>query len=245
MSATEDPTPTAAVTGEAHDHSHRDVSGGWLRPAVFGAMDGLVTNISLIAGVAGAGVARHTVVLTGMAGLVAGAFSMALGEYTSVQTQNEAVEAEARVERREIERHPEAEQAELAAVWESHGMSPTTAQLAAQELMANTDKAVWVHIREELGVDMNVQPSPWTAAAMSFLFFAVGALIPLLPPLLGVASLWVALLVGAVGLFVIGAVVSRYTVRSPLVNGARQLVLGLAAAGVTYGVGHLIGARVG
>jgi VIT1/CCC1 family predicted Fe2+/Mn2+ transporter len=152
---------------------------------------------------------------------------MAIGEYTSVQTQNEAVHAEAAVERREIEANPDEERAELAAIWESHGMSKTTASAAAEELMADTDKAVWVHIREELGVDMHEQPSPWTAAFMSFLFFATGALVPLLPLLAGVSALWVSLVVGGIGLFVTGAV-----------------AFGMAAAAITYGVGHLVHAGV-
>ena len=169
-------------------HEHRDVSGGWLRPAVFGAMDGLVTNVSLIAGV-GAGVsaglggasASHIIILTGLAGLAAGAFSMATGEYVSVSSQNELVAAEVRKERHELEVHPEAELAELTGTFQQWGVEPELAARVAKQVSANTDHALGVHVREELGVDPHELPSPLTAAAASLATFAVGALIPLLP----------------------------------------------------------------
>jgi len=232
------------VRPEAHDHTHRDVSGGWLRPSVFGAMDGLVTNVSLIAGVGGGGVSRHTLVLTGMAGLVAGAFSMATGEYTSVASQNEAVCAEVRIEALELERHPEAEARELADAFIARGVRPEVALAVAQDLGANPAEALRFHAREELGVDPHELPSPWTAAASSFVFFSVGALLPLLPYLLGLNSLPVALVLSAVALFGAGVVVARLTRRPVLYSGARQLALGVLAAGVTYLIGHLIGASV-
>lgn len=230
------------MTGaEAHPHQHADVSGGWLRPAVFGAMDGLVTNIALIAGVGGGGVAPRTLVLTGVAGLVAGAISMGLGEYTSVRSQNEQVSAEVAKERRELERHPEAEAQELADAWAARGLPRDLADQVAHVIKRNPDEALRVHVREELGVDPDERPSPWTAAVSSFLCFSIGAVIPLLPYLFGLANLWIALGVGGVGLFTAGAVVARFTGRRWWGSGLRQLVLGAAAAGATYGIGTLIG----
>jgi VIT1/CCC1 family predicted Fe2+/Mn2+ transporter len=231
-----DPTPAA----DREDH-HADVSGGWLRPAVFGAMDGLVTNIALIAGVGGGGVNPHSIVLTGVAGLVAGAISMGLGEYTSVKTQNEQVQAEVAKERRELERNPEAESKELAERWIARGLSPELAHEVAAAVGRNPDEAIRVHAQEELGIDPHETPSPWVAAGSSFLCFSVGALVPLLPYLLGFSLLWLALAAGAVGLFVAGALTARFTGGRWWRSGLRQLALGLAAAGVTYTIGLLLG----
>ncbi|UFN95998.1 VIT1/CCC1 transporter family protein [Micromonospora aurantiaca] len=231
-------TDTPAALREAH---HADVSGGWLRPAVFGAMDGLVTNIALIAGVGGGGVSPRSVVLTGTAGLVAGAISMGLGEYTSVRSANEQVAAEVAKERRELERHPEAEARELADAWVARGLPRELATQVAEAVRANPEEALRVHVREELGVDPDDQPSPWTAAISSFICFSIGALVPLLPYLLGFTSLWLALGVGGVGLFVAGAIVARFTNRAWWRAGLRQLLLGALAAGATYLIGALIG----
>ncbi|EEP74011.1 hypothetical protein MCAG_04338 [Micromonospora sp. ATCC 39149] len=235
-------TDTPAALREGH---HADVSGGWLRPAVFGAMDGLVTNIALIAGVGGGGVSPHSIVLTGVAGLVAGAISMGLGEYTSVRSANEQVAAEVAKERRELERHPEAEARELADAWVARGLSRDLAMQVAEAVRANPEEALRVHVREELGVDPDEQPSPWVAAISSFLFFSAGALIPLLTYLLGATSLWLALAVGGVGLFAAGAIVARFTNRAWWSSGLRQLLLGAAAAAATYLVGTLIGVQGG
>ncbi len=225
-------------------HSHSDVSGGWLRPAVFGAMDGLVTNIALVAGVGAAGVDRQVIILAGMASLVAGAFSMALGEFTSVDTQNNAVEAEVAVEREALRIHPEAEEAELVDMYMDMGLTRPTATVLASEVHENPELAVKVHIQQELGVDPDEQPSPWVAAGSSFVTFAIGALIPLMPFLLGFSSLAVGLAVGGVGLFAAGALVARFTTRSWWFNGVRQLAFGAIAAGATYIVGTLIGINV-
>jgi VIT1/CCC1 family predicted Fe2+/Mn2+ transporter len=230
--------PPAVILG---DHHHADVNGGWLRPAVFGAMDGLVTNIALIAGVGGGRVTPHAIVLTGAAGLVAGAISMGLGEYTSVRTQNEQVAAEVAKERRELERNPEGEAAELAQVWIARGLPPKLAYEVAITLGRNPEEAVRVHVQEELGLDPDEVPSPWVAAFSSFVCFSVGALIPLLPYLLGGSSLWLALAAGGIGLFVAGALVARFTTRPWLTSGLRQLVFGAVAAGATYVIGYLIG----
>ncbi|MFY1690795.1 VIT1/CCC1 transporter family protein [Plantactinospora sp. WMMB782] len=227
------------------EHHHADVSGGWLRPAVFGAMDGLVTNIALIAGVGGGGVAPRTIVLTGFAGLVAGAISMGLGEYTSVQSQNEQVAAEVAKERRELARNPAGEARELADAWVRRGLPRDLAEQVADVLRHNPEEALRVHVQEELGVDADERPSPWTAAFSSFLCFSVGSVIPLITYLLGFSSLWLALGVGGLGLFVAGAVVARFTRRRWWVSGGRQLLLGAAAAAATYLVGRLIGVGVG
>lgn len=227
------------------EHHHADVSGGWLRPAVFGAMDGLVTNIALIAGVGGGGVAPQSVVLAGVAGLVAGAISMALGEYTSVRSQNEQLAAEVAKERRELERNPEGEARELADTWSARGLPRELAVQVAQALRRNPREALRVHVREELGVDPDDQPSPWTAAISSFLCFSVGALVPLISYLLGATSLTLALAIGGLGLFVAGAVTARFTRRSWWRSGLRQLLLGAAAAAATYLVGGLIGVSAG
>jgi vacuolar iron transporter family protein len=222
------------------DH-HADVSGGWLRPAVFGAMDGLVTNIALIAGVGGGGVSSKSVVLTGFAGLVAGAISMGLGEYTSVRTQNEQVAHEVAKERHELERNPEVEAEELAMMWINRGLPPDLARQVATAVGRNPDEALRVHAQEELGVNPHEMPSPWVAAISSFLCFSIGALVPLLPYLFGATALWLSVAVGGVGLFLAGAVTARFTSRTWWTSGLRQLVLGVAAAGATYLIGKLIG----
>jgi len=232
------------MTEQAHDgvaHHHADVSGGWLRAGVFGAMDGLVTTIALVAGVGGGGANRATIILTGVAGLVAGAFSMALGEFASVGTQNDAVANEVRVERAEIERYPEGEMAELAEMYERMGLSRATAESVAREVHTDPELAVKVHITQELGVDPDDQPSPWTAATSSFIAFAIGGIFPLVSYLLGSSSLVLALTIGAVGLFVAGAITSRFTTRAWWLAGLRQLMFGAIAAGATYLVGMAIG----
>ena len=232
--------PSAPPAALVPDH-HADVSGGWLRPAVFGAMDGLVTNIALIAGVGGGGVSAHNMILTGFAGLVAGAVSMGLGEYTSVRTQNDQVAHEIAKERAELARNPEVEAEELAGIWVARGLPERLARQVATILAKNPEEALRVHAQEELGVNPSEQPSPWTAALSSFLCFSAGALVPLLPYLAGATALWLSLAVGGVGLFVAGALTSRFTNKMWYASGLRQLVLGLAAAGATYLIGRAIG----
>jgi len=236
---------TASETqSEQHGHQHRDVSGGWLRPAVFGAMDGLVTNVSLIAGVGGGGGSHQFIVLTGLAGLAAGAFSMATGEFVSVSSQNELVEAEVRKEAHELKHNPDSEREELAATFRMRGVQPELAEEVARQISAHPDNALAVHVREELGVDHEELPSPYTAAGASLVTFAVGALIPLIPYLAGLDSLALALGLAALAAFFGGGLVARLTDR-PFFRGAiRQLLLGALAAGVTYLVGMAVGATV-
>ena len=223
------------------DH-HRDVTGGWLRPAVFGVTDGLVSNASLILGVAGSGASTHAVILAGLSGLAAGAFSMATGEYISVASQQELTLAEIEVEKLELHRVPIAEEAELAQVYVQRGVEPALAREVARQLSANPEEAWRAHVREELGVDPDDLPSPWTAAISSFGSFVVGALIPLLPFLLGATTLLLTVLLTIAGLFTAGAAVSRFTSRTWWYSGARQLTLGGLAAAVTYGIGSAVGA---
>ncbi|MDY7086743.1 MAG: VIT1/CCC1 transporter family protein [Actinomycetota bacterium] len=223
------------------EHHHADVSGGWLRAATFGAMDGLVTNIALIAGVGGGGVDRRTLILTGVAGLVAGAISMAIGEYTSVRTQNEQVAAELAKELNELRHNPEGEADELVGMWVARGLPEPLARQVADVLKQHPEQALRVHAQEELGVVPDELPSPWTAAGSSFVCFAVGALVPLLTYLLGYDSLWLALGVGGAGLFATGAIVGRLTARPWWLGGLRQLALGALAAVATYGIGVWIG----
>ena len=175
-----------------HGPEHRDVSGGWLRPAVFGAMDGLVTNVSLIAGVGGGGGSQHAIVLTGLAGLAAGAFSMAAGEFVSVSSQNELVQSEVDKEQHELNTNAAAEQLELVGMLRRRGISAATARQAAAEISAHPDKALAIHAFEELGVNPAELPSPAVAAGASLVSFAVGAIIPLFPYLVGADALWLA-----------------------------------------------------
>lgn len=236
--------PSATGTDEV-GHTHADVSGGWLRAAVFGAMDGLVTNISLVAGIGAAGAPPRTIVLTGVAGLVAGAFSMALGEYASVGTQNDQVAAEVVKERRELTENAAGEQAELVEMFTEMGLTRATATTAAAEVHTDPERAVALHIAQELGIDPNEQPSPWVAAGSSFVMFALGAVMPLLPYLLGFTSLLAGLVVGAVGLLGAGALASRFTSRPWWEGALRQLLFGVIAAGATYLVGLAIGVSPG
>jgi VIT1/CCC1 family predicted Fe2+/Mn2+ transporter len=231
------------VPPEQHHH-HRDVTGGWLRPGVFGVMDGLVSNTALIAGVAGGGAPPRTVALAGLAGLVAGAFSMATGEYVSVASQSELARAEIEVEKAEIARVPAAEEAELAGIYRSRGVDAATAREVARQLSRDPEQAWRVHAREELGIDPDDLPSPWTASLSSFLAFTAGALVPLLPYLLGASALLAPVLLALVSLFLVGGLVSRWTDRGALYSGTRQLVLGGAATALTYAIGRLVGTGV-
>lgn len=223
-----------------YDHNHADVSSGWLRASVFGAMDGLVSNVGLIAGIAAAGASPGMVAVTGISGLIAGAVSMALGEYTSVRTANEQLDSEVRTEREAHSRNPEGEQAELAALFERLGMESDIATTAAGQVHANTEQAVRVHLSHELGLSPEEKPSPWVAAFSSFFSFAVGALIPILPFLLGFGTLWWGLAFGGIGLLLAGGIAARVTRRNWFFGSLRQLVFGGIAVAATYTIGMLL-----
>ena len=233
-------TAEVAEQSEIH-HSHRDVTGGWLRPATFGVMDGLVSNFALVAGVVGGGATGKVVIMTGLAGLVAGACSMASGEFTSVSSQTELMKAEIEVERRELRIHPEEEERELAMMYEAKGLRPELAAQVARELTVNADVALDVHVREELGVDPNDLPSPWLAAGSSFAAFAIGALVPLIPFLFGAASVLPALVLSALGLVITGGIVGKITARPFWYGGGHQLLLGGLSAAVTFAIGLAVG----
>ncbi len=233
-----------ARSAEVH-HEHRDVSGGWLRPTVFGMMDGLVSNFALIAGVAGASGSTRAISLAGLAGLVGGAFSMATGEYVSVQSQNESTHAELEIERHELAHNAEGELAELTQMYIARGVEPELADQVARQLSRDPDQALQIHAQEELGIDPHQLPSAWTAAYSSLLAFSVGALVPLLPYLLGASTVWLSAVLSVTALFVAGVATSRVTSRTWLYSGVRQLLLGVIAAAVTFGVGSLFHATTG
>jgi VIT1/CCC1 family predicted Fe2+/Mn2+ transporter len=242
---TERASSSTGQTPSSVGHQHADVTGGWLRPAVFGAMDGLVSNFALIAGVAGGSDDRQVIILAGLAGLAAGAFSMAAGEYTSVAAQAELAEAEISLEREELRTNPDAEEQELADMYVAKGLEPELAKEVARQLHLDPDRALDVHTREELGVTLGDLPSPRLAAVSSFVAFAIGALVPVVPYLLGALTLLPAVVVALVGLFLTGAAVTRLTSRPWWYGGIRQLVLGSAAAALTYAFGNLVGAGLG
>lgn len=224
-----------------YDHRHSDVSSGWLRASVFGAMDGLVSNTGLITGIAAAGASNSIVAITGISGLIAGAISMALGEYTSVRTANEQLASEAETEREAHLRNPLGEQAELTSLFTSLGMDEETAQTAASQVHTNRDQAVRVHLTHELGLSLDDRPSPLVAAGSSLLSFSIGALIPIIPFVFGFGNLWLGLLFGGVGLLVAGGLAAVTTKHNWFKGAMRQLLFGGIAVVVTYSIGTLLG----
>jgi vacuolar iron transporter family protein len=238
------PKGTPFGDGDEELREHRDVSGGWLRPAVFGAMDGLVTNSSLIAGIGGGGGSRAAIVLSGIAGLIAGAFSMATGEYISVTSQNELTEAEVELERKQHARDPAGKLRRLTEVFIEKGVSPNLAEAVVRQISADSERAIATHVREELGIDPDDLPSPRTAAAASFAAFTVGALIPLSPFLLGYSALKPALVIAGVAAVAGGAAVAKLTGRSLVMGGLRQFTAAFLATGMAFVIGHLISGHV-
>ena len=225
---------------------HRLGGGGALRASVFGISDGLVSNLSLVVGVAGAGTAGGTVLLAGVAGLLAGAFSMAAGEFVSMRSQRELFERQIELERMELETHPEEEREELALIYRAKGIPKADADRLADTIIADREVALDTLAREELGLDPSELGSPWAAAAGSFLSFAVGALVPVLPYLFARGTLTIvpAIVLSALALFAVAASLSLFTGRNPLYSGVRMLALATVAAGATYGIGRLVGASV-
>lgn len=227
-------------------HQHRDVRGGGARAAVFGISDGLVTNVSLVLGMAGANPGGSIVRLAGVAGLVAGSFSMAAGEYLSMTAQRELMERELEVERRSLRRSPEGEAAELRGIYVRKGIDPSVAREMVDQVMQDPDLALETHAREELGISMHALGSPWQAAAASFITFAIGAFIPLAPWLFtsGTAAIVLSVVLGALAALTVGAVQARFTERPAVVSALRQLAVTTVAAAVTFGVGKAVGTGV-
>ena len=216
-----------------------------VRPVVFGASDGLVSNLALIMGV-GAAAANdgHTVLIAGIAGLLAGAFSMAVGEYISVRSQREVLDYQVALQHAQLRDDPEAEAAILRGIYQARGLSEAEANLIVERVMADHGVAVETFVREEIGLSEATMGSPMSAALSSFTAFSIGAIIPVIPYVLavGAVAFWGSLVVSMVALFGVGAAVSTLTHRPPLWVGARQAGLGLAAAIVTYAIGTLLGA---
>jgi len=225
-------------------HVHRNITGGAARAAVFGMSDGLTTNVALILGVAGANPAAGVVRLAGVAGLIGGAFSMAAGEWVSMRAQAELLERELDVERQSLQASPEHEERELVGIYRSRGIDHETAAAMASQVMADPDRALEVHAREELGVNPGALGSPVSAALSSFATFAVGALIPLVPWLFGhgrgMAIISVAL--AAVAALIVGGALSRFTGKGVVFSALRQLGIAAVASAVTFGLGVALGA---
>jgi vacuolar iron transporter family protein len=228
---------------DPHHKGHRSIKGGLARAAVFGASDGLVSNVSLLLGFAGSGVAVGVVRLAGLAGAVAGGISMAAGEWVSVSSQNDLIERELDVERRELHVNPEQETAELAAMYEQHGMRPERARSAAAEVMQQPETALAVHAREEFGIDPSELPSAIGAGAISLVCFLIGAFLPLIPWFFGggAAAALASLAIGLLAAAVVGGLVGRFAERSIAASVTRQVLIVLVACTVTYLIGELAG----
>ncbi|MHB1986396.1 MAG: VIT1/CCC1 transporter family protein [Acidimicrobiales bacterium] len=239
------PTPAGISSARRPptEHHHRDIQGGGARAAVFGVSDGLVSNLSLVLGLAGANPANSVIRLAGFAGLLGGAFSMAAGEYISMRAQRELFEREIEIERREIERHPKGEHRELVHLYESRGIPAELARQLADEVMSDPALALETHTREELGVDPGSLGRPVQAAVSSFVTFAIGAVVPLLPFLLtsGDAAKVATVVAAGTGALVVGGLLSIFTGRAWWWSAGRQLLICAIAGAVTFGVGSAIG----
>jgi VIT1/CCC1 family predicted Fe2+/Mn2+ transporter len=228
---------------DPHHTGHRAVQGGLARAAVFGASDGLVSNVSLLLGFAGSGVAIGIVRLAGVAGAVAGGISMAAGEWVSVSSQNDLIERELDIERRELQFNTEQETAELAGFYEGHGMAPEQAASAAAEVMQRPDVALAVHAREEFGIDPHDLPSPVAAAVVSLICFLFGAFLPLIPWFFidGTSAAMASLAIGLATAAVVGGLVGRFAERSLPAAIARQVLIVVVACAITYAIGEVVG----
>ncbi len=223
---------------------HRSAGGNALRAAVLGANDGLVSNLSLVMGVAGAALNNRSILITGIAGLLAGACSMALGEWLSVQSSRELYTHQIKIEAEEIEANPEEEIEELAMIYEARGLPKDQAANLAHQLMQNKDSAIDTLAREELGINPEeLGGSAWEAAITSFILFAIGAIVPVVPFifLTGTTAVIVSILLSTVGLFILGTAITLFTGKSILFSGMRMVIFGLLAAALTFGIGRLIG----
>jgi VIT1/CCC1 family predicted Fe2+/Mn2+ transporter len=227
---------------------HKSTGGNALRAAVLGANDGLVSNLSLVMGVAGASLSGHGILITGLAGLLAGACSMALGEWLSVQSSRELYQRQIQIEKQELEANPEEEQEELALIYQSKGLPQERAKELAGHIIQTSGSALDTLSREELGIDPEeLGGSAWEASITSFFLFAAGAIVPVLSFIFlnGASAVIVSIAISALGLFVIGAAITLMTGRSVLYSGMRMVIFGLAAAALTYGIGRLIGVSIG
>lgn len=227
---------------------HRSVGGNALRAAVLGGNDGLVSNFSLVMGIAGATSGQNEVLLTGLAGLLAGALSMALGEWISVKSSQELHENQMQLEMEELETNPEGEERELALIYISKGIPEEQAKKMASDIISNKDHAHEILIKEELGINPeDLQGSAMEAAITSFLLFAVGAIIPVIPFFFlgGMQAVLLSALCSALGLFLIGSAITLFTGKSIWYSGFRQVVFGLIAAAITFGIGKVIGVSIG
>ncbi|MFP5316913.1 MAG: VIT1/CCC1 transporter family protein [Acidimicrobiia bacterium] len=240
-------TDEAEVPPPPPEPHHRNVHGGAARAAVFGISDGLVSNVALILGVAGASPGAGVVRLAGLAGLIGGAVSMAAGEWVSMTAQSELLERELEMEALELKRRPEHERRELVQIYRSRGVEPETAERLASEMMRDPDLALETHAREELGIDPKELGSPIGAAASSFAAFAVGALVPLLPWFFGggTAALVGSMVLGALTAVIVGAALARFTGRSMAKSAARQFTLSAVPAAITYALGNIVGVGLG
>jgi VIT1/CCC1 family predicted Fe2+/Mn2+ transporter len=238
------PSPRQQIA--RREYWHRSDRSGSLRAAVFGVSDGLVSNTALVMGFAGSGAPRTTILLAGIAGLLAGAFSMAAGEYVSMSGQREMYQREISLEATELAEKPEEERAELVLLYRAKGLDRAEAERLADRIMANPEVALDTLTREELGLDPDELGSPWSAAVSSLLAFALGAFVIVLPYLIGggLSTLLVAVGLAILALFTVGAGLGVLNGRSPLRSGIRQVVVGGLAAAVTFGTGHFIGAVV-
>lgn len=235
--------PTAEFEGVVLEH-HRDLRGGGLRAAIFGMSDGLVSNISLVLGTAGAHPGAGVVRLAGLAGLLGGSFSMAAGEYVSMRGQQEALQHELDLERHELNLHPESERRELEQIYVRRGITREVAQRVAEELMVSPESSLIAHAREELGIDPEALGSPIQASLASFFTFALGAFIPLAPFLSGssgTTTLLVSIVLAGISAILVGVGLTHFTGRSRVHSALRSLAICAAAGGVTYLVGSLIG----
>jgi VIT1/CCC1 family predicted Fe2+/Mn2+ transporter len=233
------------VTVKHYEVHHRQISGGWFRAAIFGISDGLVTNVSLILGFAGANPGHSVIRLAGLAGLVAGGFSMGSGEYLSMRAQKELLESEIEMERKALVENPVEEQQELRQLFIDRGIEEELADRLSIDLMRDPDLALRTHTREELGIDPSATGSPWMAALSSFWAFVVGAFIPLVPWLWSTSGnqvYWSITLAG-IGAAVVGGAIGWFTRRGIWRSAARQLVIAALASAVTFGVGRLVGAN--
>ena len=243
-----EPGHSAPASGSVFERRHRGLGGGGnLRAAVFGVSDGLVSNASLILGVAGASADAKTIVLTGVAGMAAGAFAMAAGEYVSVRSQRELYEYQIALERDELKQYPEAEAQELALIYAAKGLPAKQADRLAKRLVADPENALDTLAREELGLNPGELGSPVGAAVSSLASFAAGAFVPLAPYVLGTGANGLAWVIGltATGLFGVGATLSLFTGRNAFYSGVRMLALGVLAGGVTFAIGRVLGVAAG